>query len=455
LLSATFFASLLLCSTFTNVSALTGIKVCLKYQCKEPTVDDPKLKVAIVYQGNSTSDLKQIDHHLFPVTKMAFLGYDDILLLGKNDGRVLRIVNHTVLANALLDVGVANKWERGLLGIAILKDAGRAYVFLYYTESNGGDGTDICPTIYCLPSATDPSNNKLYRYELKNSRLLNPKLLFSTPASNVASHIGGALEVGRDKNIYVIVGDFHGNYNKTTSTMALNFRKGGFPDGRAGILRFTPEGKAVGHGILGERYPLDLYYAYGIRNGYGFDFDPVSGRLWDTENGPEFGDEINLVEPGFNSGWTSIQGIWEGRNRLQIGKIVLNEPDDRLVNFGGKGEYSAPELVWNSTVAPTALRFLNSDKLGKGYENDLFVASLNLGQIYHFDLNENRTGLSLPPVLADKVVNTKNETQNVIFARGLGRITDIEVGPDGNLYILSSYFGKPTIFRISRIVETK
>ena len=71
---------------------------------------------------------------------MAFLGYDDILLLGKNDGRVLRIVNHTVLANTLLDVGVANKWERGLLGIAILKDAGSVYVFLYYTESNGGDG---------------------------------------------------------------------------------------------------------------------------------------------------------------------------------------------------------------------------------------------------------------------------------------------------------------------------
>ena len=105
-------------------------------------------------------------------------------------------------------------------------------------------------------------------------------------------------------------------------------------------------------------------------------------------------------------------------------------------------------------VAPTALRFLNSDKLGKEYENDLFVASTK-GQIYHFDLNENRTGLSLPPVLADKLVNTKNETQDVIFARGLGKITDIKVGPEGNLYILSGYFGKPPIFRISRIVETK
>ena len=40
------------------------------------------------------------------------------------------------------------------------------------------------------------------------------------------------------------------------------------------------------------------------------DFDPVTGKLWDTENGPSFGDEINLVEPGFNSGWLRIQGMW-------------------------------------------------------------------------------------------------------------------------------------------------
>ena len=101
--------------------------------------------------------------------------------------------------------------------MAILKDAGTGcHVFLYYTESKGGDGTDICPTIYCLPSATDPSNNKLYRYQVRNGALIIPKLLFSTPASNVASHIGGAIEVGPDKNIYIIVGDFHGNYNKST-----------------------------------------------------------------------------------------------------------------------------------------------------------------------------------------------------------------------------------------------
>jgi glucose/arabinose dehydrogenase len=46
-----------------------------------------------------------------------------------------------------------------------------------------------------------------------------------------------------------------------------------------------------------DNHPLNMYYAYGIRNSFGLDFDPLTGNLWDTENGPEYGDEINLVEP--------------------------------------------------------------------------------------------------------------------------------------------------------------
>ena len=57
----------------------------------------------------------------------------------------------------------------------------------------------------------------------------------------------------------------------------------------------TVDGKAVGEGLLGQDNPLNMYYAYGIRNSFGIAFDPLTGNLWDTENGPGFGDEINLV----------------------------------------------------------------------------------------------------------------------------------------------------------------
>jgi glucose/arabinose dehydrogenase len=159
------------------------------------------------------------------------------------------------------------------------------------------------------------------------------------------------------------------------------------------------------------------------------DFDPVTGNMWITENGPNYGDEINLAEPGFNSGADILYGMSTEHDKLQ-----------NLVNFEGKGKYSEPEFVWTHTVCPTALKFFNSDKFGKEYENDIFVAGFKKGNIYHFDLNENRTELILPGPLKDKVADKPEELKYIIFAKGFGKITDLQVGPDGYLYVLS--YGK-------------
>jgi len=189
-----------------------------------------------------------------------------------------------------------------------------------------------------------------------------------------------------------------------------------------------------------------LYYAYGIRNSFGIDWDPVTGNLWDTENGPHYGDEVNMIELGFNSGWVSVQGIWEP-NLDEKGQLNLNPKN--LVDFGGKGRYSPPELIWIPPVAPTAIKFLNSDKLGSQYKNDLFVADANTGSIYHFDLNYNRTGLNLQGVLKDKIANNIEESKDVIFAKGFGRITDLKIAPDGYMYVLSSEDDGAVLYRIS------
>ncbi len=124
------------------------------------------------------------------------------------------------------------------------------------------------------------------------------------------------------------------------------------------------------------------------------------------------------------------------------------------MDFGGKGKYSAPEFVWNKRIAPTGLKFLNSRQLGDKYENDLFVASFNLGEIYDFDLNANRTKLE-PSNKSNSTIMDKLDVKNVMFAQGLGQITDMDVGPDGNLYVLSKYLDTPTIFRISSANNTK
>jgi aldose sugar dehydrogenase len=423
-----------------DVADKAGLK---KYEI--PAINDPTLKLEIAYQGNYIPGLRELNQFT-PVTQFAFLGNDDILILSKNDGKVLRVLNHKLLSEPLLDVNVTNQWESGLLGITISKDADKVYVFLYYTESTSGDGN---------ASSTEPSYNKLYRYELINNKLKNPKLLFTAPTPNRYSHIGGGLQIGPDNNLYLTVGDMHGDQNKSTTTMAQNFKGGLIPDGRAGMLRFTQDGEPAGSGILGKEYPLNLYYAYGIRNSYGLDFDPVSGKIWDTENGPQSGDEINLVEPGFNSGWNKIQGLGALQQNLSsLEKVVLDHPDG-LVDFDGKGKYRAPEFVWKQRVAPTALKFLNSEQLGKRYQNDLFVASFNLGEIYDFDLNENRTKLELTNTTANNTLAKKLDVRNVLFAHGLGKITDMDVGQDGNLYVLSKYLETPTIFKISSVNKTE
>ena len=90
------------------------------------------------------------------------------------------------------------------------------------------------------------------------------------------------------------------------------------------------------------------------------------------------------------------------------------------MNFGGKGHYREPEFSWNFTVGPTALEFLHSDKLGKEYQNDMFVGDAVSGRIYHFDLNKNRTSLLLNGTLADKVAKNENDTdyRATVFADG-------------------------------------
>jgi glucose/arabinose dehydrogenase len=128
------------------------------------------------------------------------------------------------------------------------------------------------------------------------------------------------------------------------------------------------------------------------------------------------------------------------------GGPVVSEQPGGLVDFDGKGKYSSPEFVWNQTAGPTAIKFLNSEKYGKDYQNDIFVGDIHNGNLYHFNLNTERKKLLLDGPLSDKLSNNPDELQGVILGRGFNGITDIEVGPDGYLYILS-FAG--SIFRVS------
>ena len=363
---------------------------------------DPSLKVETIFKDGLKG----------PTTGMAFLGPNDILVLEKNTGKVQRILDGNLQENPLLQVNVGTEVELGLLGIATSNNQeGKTSVFLYYSEANSS-GVVV--------------GNRLYKYELVDNRLVNPLLLLNLPATSPIpghenNHNGGKLVIGPDNNVYVIVGDVGGRMGNIQNIM-----RGNSPDGTSGILRVTQDGKSVDDGPFGSSVPNILYYAYGIRNSFGFDFDPVTGNLWDSENGGIDKDEINYVYPGFNSGWRKAMG-------MALQRFDANQD---LFSFEGKGNYSDPEFVWKVTVAPTALKFLNSTKLGTQYENTIFVGDVKTGNLYNFKLDSGRKQLLLEPPLNDRVADTPDEVQSIVFGQGFGVITDIQVGPDGYLYIL-------------------
>ncbi|MGI8831622.1 MAG: PQQ-dependent sugar dehydrogenase, partial [Nitrososphaeraceae archaeon] len=229
---------------------------------------------------------------------------------------------------------------------------------MYYTSIQGNDGEDITQD-------KQPLGNIVYRYEFADNKLAKPKLLLNLPATPGAIGNGGKILVNlNDDNLYITIGGIGVDGHKTK---AQNVKNGGEADGTSGILVITQDGKQVSqNGILGNKDPINKYYAYGIWNSFGIDFDPITGMMWDTENGVVFGDEINLVEPGFNSGWNKIDGIWLRGHPINETESypVAKQTGELLVDFNGKGKYSPPEFTWFDDVGPTAIRFFNSDKLG-------------------------------------------------------------------------------------------
>src|ERR671930_1462623 len=215
-------------------------KVVASKSIKSPIIADPNLKVELVVRG------------LKSPTSMAFLGPNDILVLEKNNGTVQRIVNGVMLPKPLLDVNVATLNDRGMLGIAVAKNNNDrpTYVFLYFTESQTKDGEDVSNNIGRRESK-EPLGNRLYRYELVDNKLLNPKLLLDIRAKadtlDLAVHNGGKVLIGPDENVYIVIGDIGGH-----KSLAENFFNKGPANGTSVIFKISQNGEAVGN-ILGDK----------------------------------------------------------------------------------------------------------------------------------------------------------------------------------------------------------
>jgi len=381
------------------------------------SVNDPSLNVESLVEGLNSP------------TSMAFLDSNNIMVLEK-DGQVRLVSNGQLQSQPVLEIPVDTQSERGLLGIAVeknmsiggdsdLEDNGRD-IFLYYTESAGDEGEGEL-------------KNRVYKYTWNGQTLENPTLILDLPAIPGPNHDGGKLTIGPDNYLYGVIGDLNHD------VMLQNFPDGPPPDDTGVLFRINPiDGTPAPDNPFSTdpADPLSKYFAYGVRNSFGIAFDPVTNVLWNTENGPASNDEINVVEPGFNSGWQTIMG--------PISSSGNTEED--LVNFEGS-HYRDPILTWLDPPALTDIEFLNSTNLGESYSNNVFVGDNNNGNLYYFEMNPERNGFLLDTV-PDLVIDNGEEQSSVVFGSGFGSITDLVTGPDdGLLYILSHDNG--IIYRVT------
>ena len=381
----------------------------------QPSISEPSLTAELVLDG------------LLSPTSIAFLNENNILLLEK-EGRVRLISNGQLQPQPVLQlVGVESNNERGLLGIEVMGNN----VFLYVTES--GAQVEGIPT-------EGEVRNRVYSYTWDGTSLTNPQLLVDLPSGPGTNHQGGKLKIGPDNQLYIVVGEMQ------REGQLQNFQSGPAPDDTGVILRVNPAdgSPSSGNPLSSEPAdPLSKYYAYGIRNSFGIDFDPVTGKLWDAENGEDVFDEVNVVEPGFNSGWKTV-----------MGPIAANTgvSESNLVNIPGS-QYADPVFSWAESIGVTDIEFFNSTAFGPSYEDGIFVGDITTGTLFYFEPNADRTGINLEsdPLLSDLIADSDDETSAVTFGTGFTGISDIETSPDGNLYILAfdrEAEGQGSLYRI-------
>jgi len=221
-------------------------------------------------------------------------------------------------------------------------------------------------------------------------------------------------------------------------------------------------GSRIG-GEIGEN--IQMTFAYGIRNSFGMDVDPVNGNVWISENGEDAYDELNLVRPGFNSGWIQTMGpAGEVADYKEIESTSLhNEAFPNLQQFRWGPEniadtkrealrrlfslpgsrFSDPEFSWEFAVAPAAIGFVKGEGLGESYQGDLFVGlSLPLplgGPLLRFDLSDNRAKIAGidEPEAENEDFNSLIGSEDFLIGTNFGVVTDIETSPNGNLFVVS------------------
>jgi len=322
---------------------------------------------------------------------LAFLP-DGRMLVTERKGQ-LRVVEHGALLPEPI-AGVPLVWAKGqggLLDVAVdPKYAENGWVYLSFSDDGGGDR----------------ATTAVARGRLVSGRWTDQQVLLRPPVESYRQsmvHFGSRMAFDNEGQLFVSIGD-RGFSDDAQDLWSSNGK----------IHRITESGKQLWDEPFGSGALLTVW-SYGHRNPQGLAFDRRTGQLWETEQGPRGGDELNRIERGGNYGWPLVSyGMsYDGKRASVRTELEGTIP---------------PVHQWTPSITVSSMSFYTGVVFPR-WTNNLFVTCLSPQQLRRLEINDSHV------------------QHEEILLRGVGRARDVVEGPDGNIYVV---LNQPD--RVARIV---
>ena len=247
------------------------------------------------------------------------------------------------------------------------------------------------------------------RGEFDGTTLANVREIFVAEAWETSGNLAGRIYFAPDGMLYVTVGDRDRLCCVGTEDNSLRMKAQDLSNHVGKTLRLRDDGTAPpDNPFVGRAGARPEIFTYGHRNGYGLAFNPDSKQVWQAEIGPLGGDEVNVLEPGHNYGWPVVS---MGRN--YTGSLVSDQP-------WARPGMDNPRMFWVPSISPSSLLFYNGDRF-KGWKGSMFVGALTTRSLIRVSFNQ----------------PSQAERREVLLGPLNTRIRDVQVGPDGNLYVVT------------------
>lgn len=312
---------------------------------------------------------------------MAFLPNNEVLITER--GGRLRSVQNGKLSKPIAGVPkVYAQGQGGLLGVAAHPQFSENRL-IYLAYSGAGKGG---------------ASTELVRGQYQQGKLTNlQKLFVALPKVDSAHHFGGRLLFDKQGYLYLTLGE------RGQKDLAQDIS-----NHAGGVVRLNADGSIPeSNPFKNKAGAVPELYSYGHRNVQGIALNPNNGQVWTNEHGPQGGDEINILKAGANYGWPVITyGEEYGGGPVGDGKTQ-------------QAGMEQPMHYWTPSIAPSGMTFYNGDKYS-GWNGNLFVGSLKFDKLVRLTL-----------------VGGKVAAEESLLENEIGRIRDVQQGPDGYLYLLN------------------